>query len=530
MPAPTALLPGPLHPCVGQDVPWLLRARAQATPDKTFLVFAPFDQPAQRWSYGDFHAAVGRLARSLELVPGQVVLLHMDNCIEFLLTWHACARAGALVVTTNTRASAEELAYFAAHSGAELAVTQPGFEALLRGLPQAFSRIVVTAHDAGSAPALPRSQQAQRFEDLHTAGLPSMDEGAPEPARRLSVQYTSGTTARPKGVVWTHANALWAARSNASGIGVQADDIGHTCLPLYHTNAISYSHLSTLWAGGTLVIQPHFSATRYWSCLAEHRCTWGVQIPFMLKALLGSRKPDGLALRRWGLGALNPGLVTQAFGLPCMGWFGMTETVALPIITLQELPGREMSMGLPAPGYEIAVRREDGSHVAFGESGQLFIRGVAGLSMFLEYLNAPEATAACFDAQGWFATGDLVTPFGDGHIRFDERQKDGLRVGAENVGAAEIERVIMGTGAVIEAAVVGKPDPMLDEVPVAFVIPRDASEPAAALVARIQAACAQQLADFKRPREVCVVAELPRVTLGKIDKKLLREQLRGQRH
>ena len=525
MPAPTAQLPGPLHPFTGQDVPWLLQARARATPDKTFLVFAPMDGPAERWTYGAFHAAVGRLARSLGLAEGQVVLLHMDNCIEFLLTWHACARAGALVVTTNTRATADELAYFAEHSAATVAITQPGFEALLLGLPHHFGRVIVTAHDAGAAPAVPRSEQALRFEDLYTAGLPALEERKPNPGLRLSVQYTSGTTARPKGVVWTHANALWGARSNASGIGVQADDIGHTCLPLYHTNAICYSHLATLWAGATLVIQPRFSASRYWPCLAEHGCTWGVQIPFMLKALLGTRKPEGLALRRWGLGALNPGLVTEVFGLPCIGWFGMTETVGLPIISLHDLPGREMSMGLPAPGYEIAVRRDDGSHVAFGESGQLFIRGVAGLTMFLEYLNAPEATAACFDAQGWFATGDLVTPFEDGHIRFDERQKDGLRVGAENVGAAEIERVIMGTGAVIEVAVVGKPDPMLDEVPVAFVIPIDPSAPAEALVARIHAACAQHLADFKRPREVFVVADLPRVTLGKIDKKLLRQQL-----
>ena len=524
MPAPTALLPGPLHAFTGQDVPWLLRARAQATPDKTFLVFAPMDQPPESWTYGDFHAAVGRLARSMALAAGQVVLLHMDNCIEFLLAWHACARAGALVVTTNTRASADELAYFAEHSGATIAITQPGLEPLVRALPCAFQRIIVSAQDAGAAPETARSTDAIRFEDLCAAGLPALAEREADPGLRLSVQYTSGTTARPKGVVWTHANALWGARSNATGIGLQADDIGHTCLPLHHTNAISYSHLATLWAGGTLVIQPRFSASRYWPCLAEHRCTWGVQIPFMLRALLGTRKPEGLALRRWGLGALNPALVTQTFAVPCIGWFGMTETVGLPIISLLDLPGREMSMGLPAPGYEIAVRRDDGSHVAFGESGQLFIRGVAGLTMFLEYLNAPEATAACFDAEGWFATGDLVTPFADGHIRFDERQKDGMRVGAENVGAAEIERVVMGTGAVIEVAVVGKPDPMLDEVPVAFVVPIDPAVPAPELVARIQAACVQHLADFKRPREIHVVDDLPRVTLGKIDKKRLRQQ------
>jgi crotonobetaine/carnitine-CoA ligase len=524
MPAPTALLPGLLHSFTGQDVPWLLKARSDSSPDKDFLVFAPFDRPARRWTYRDFHATVGRLAHSLALTEGQFVLLHMDNCIEFLLVWHACARAGAVVVTTNTRASADELAYFAQHSGARIAITQPCFEALLRSLPVAFDKLIVTSHDGGAEPDLARSAAAIQFEDMVAADLPSLEESTPQPMRQLSVQYTSGTTARPKGVVWTHANALWGARSNAASIGISADDVGHACLPLYHTNAICYSHLATLWAGATLVFQPRFSASRYWSCLLEHRCTWGVQIPFMLKALLGSPKPQGLALRRWGLGALNPALVRQVFGIPCIGWFGMTETVGLPIVSLHDLPGREMSMGLPAPGYEIAVRREDGADVAFEESGQLWIRGVAGLSMFLEYLNAPEVTDACFDASGWFATGDLVTPFGDGHIRFDGRQKDMLRIGAENVGEAEIERAIMSAGGIIEVAVVGKPDPMLDEVPVAFVIPIGPSE---GLTERINAACARLLADFKRPREVFIVADLPRVTLGKIDKKLLRAQLAG---
>ncbi|HZZ36280.1 MAG TPA: AMP-binding protein, partial [Caulobacteraceae bacterium] len=270
----------------------------------------------------------------------------------------------------------------------------------------------------------------------------------------------------------------------------------------------------------TLVIQPRFSASRYWPCVVAHGCTWGVQIPFMIKALLTQPKPERHSLKRWGLGAINPRLVTDAFGLPCIGWFGMTETIGLPLISMHGLPGREMSMGMPAPEYEIAVRREDGADVDFGESGLMWIRGVPGLSLFYEYLNNPQATAEAFDADGWFLTGDRVTPFEDGHIRFDGRERDMLRIGAENVAESEIERVIMGAGGVIEVAVVGKPHPMLDEVPVAFVLPMGQADPE-----RILAACRAKLADFKVPREVRVVDEFPRVTLGKIDKKALRRAL-----
>lgn len=528
MPPPTAIRPPRLHPFSGHDLPWLLRAQAERRPGHPFIVFAPFDAPAQTWSYRAFHAAVGRVAQALAqrhgIGAGDAVLLHMDNCVEFLLAWHALARIGALAVTSNTRSAGDELAYLADHSRAVVVITQPAYEAALRVAAPAARAFVVIAHDGGAAAERARSAAAVAFETLLDGTLPEHPERPPEPMRPLSVQYTSGTTARPKGVVWTHANGLWGARTNAVAVGLGPADVGHAFLPLFHTNALCYSHLATLWAGATLVLQPRFSASRFWPCQLAHRCTWGIQIPFSLKALLAQPVPAGHAITRWGLGAIDPALVRQVWGIPCIGWFGMTETVGLPIVSYPSLPGREMAMGLPAPGYEVAVRRDDGSDAPFGESGRLWIRGVPGLSMFLEYLHAPDATAAAFDAEGWFDTGDLVTAFDDGHLRFDGREKDMLRIGAENVGAAEIERAVMSAGGIVEVAVVGRPDPMLDEVPVAFVLPIG---DAAGLVARVQAACERQLAGFKRPREVIVVDEFPRVTLGKIDKKALRARVAG---
>jgi crotonobetaine/carnitine-CoA ligase len=525
MVAPTAQKPGFLHPFTGHDIPWLLRSRAETTPGKTFLIFAPFGAAAERWTYAAFYEAAANLAAGLaarDIGKGDFVLLHMDNCIEFLLVWHACAILGAVVVTTNTRSTLDELSYYVEHCGAKAAVTQPAFEALVRRAGSDFTFVAVTAYDAGDEAKTPRSDAAVAFETLAEADRSQLAARAPEPLLPSSVQYTSGTTSRPKGVVWTHANALWGARLNAANCDLRDDDIGHTCLPLYHTNALCYSHLGTLWAGATLVIQPRFSASRYWSCVIEHGCTFGVQIPFMLKALMTLPVPKNHKFRRWGLGALNPGILKAVFGIPCIGWFGMTETVAMPIVSLHGLPGREMSMGMVVPEYGIEVRRSDGTHVAFGESGLMWIKGVPGLSLFREYLNNPEATAAAFDADGWFLTGDRVTPFADGHLQFDGRDKDMLRIGAENVAESEIERVIMAAGGIIEVAVVGKPHPMLDEVPVAFVLPL---QPDPSLAARVLAACREKLADFKVPREIIVVGEFPRVTLGKIDKKELRRSL-----
>jgi crotonobetaine/carnitine-CoA ligase len=298
---------------------------------------------------------------------------------------------------------------------------------------------------------------------------------------------------------------------------VGPEDVGHACLPLYHTNALSYSHLSTLWAGSTLVFQRRFSASRFWDCVTQHGCTWGIQIPFTLKALMTMPAPAN-RFRLWGLGGVDPPAVVRHFGIPCLGWFGMTETVSLPLVSTPNLKSRLGSMGTPTPGYEIEVRTEAGEPVGFGQTGHLWIRGVRGLSLFQEYLNDPEATAAAFDAHGWFRTGDRVSLHPTGVV-FEGRDRDMLRVGAENVAESEIERVLLATGLVTEVAVVGKPHPMLDETPIAFIIPADGTnDPRPALAA----ACAEKLARFKRPQTLVLVEDLPRVTLGKIDKKALR--------
>lgn len=525
MPAPTAQKLGTLHPFTGQDVPWLLKARAENRGDHPFLVFVPFDGAPVTWTYAAFHEEVQKIAAGLAdrgVSEGDFVLLHMGNCPEFLLTWHACSRLGAVVVTTNIRSAADELSYYIGHCGARVAITQPNLEAVVREAGPDLEWVAVTETDLGAAPETPRSAEAVPFEDLRGDASSLPDRPADANAFN-SVQYTSGTTSRPKGVVWTHANALWGARQNALCCAIGEDDIGHAFLPLFHTNALSYSHLATLWAGATLVLQPSFSASRYWDVAVEHKCTWGIHIAFSLRALFGKPVPPDHSFHHWGLGAVDPQIVLDALGVPCIGWFGMTETISLPIISNPGLPGREMSMGLPAPGYDIEVRREDGTHVAFGESGRLFIRGIPGLSLFQEYLNNEEATAAAFDENGWFDTGDLVTPFEDGHIAFDGRDKDMLRIGAENVSESEIERVIAAVPGVMEVAVVGKPDPMLDEVAVAFVIPMGPSD---GLEDRIMAACTDTLADFKVPRDIILVDVLPRVTLEKVDKKELRRRLK----
>jgi crotonobetaine/carnitine-CoA ligase len=154
------------------------------------------------------------------------------------------------------------------------------------------------------------------------------------------------------------------------------------------------------------------------------------------------------------------------------------------------------------------------------------IRGLRGLSLFQEYLGNAKATADSFDADGWFKTGDRINVLDDGSLQFGDRDKDMLKVGGENVAASEIERVVASVAGVVECAVVAKRHPMLDEVPVAFVIPRDPAD--VTLPDRVLAACRETLASFKQPHDVRLIAELPRSTLEKIAKAELRAMLKDE--
>ena len=523
------LTPHDMHPFIGMDLPWLLEQRALTRRDHPFIVWVPFDGAVQTWSYGAFLARVQRIAGGLHqrgVRRGERVLIHLDNCPEALLAWYACAWLGAVAVTTNARAAGDELAYFAEHCEAVAAITQPRLAETVAQHSAALQWLAVTADDNG-VPPRHGTERGLLFDAVDDAPLPRR---APDPLAACSVQYTSGTTSRPKGVVWTHANALWAARINALHEDLRPDDRHLVHLPLCHTNAQAYSVLACLWVGASAVVVPRFSASRFWPVSLAQRCTWTSMVPFCVKALLEQEVPAH-HYRLWG-SAVNEPPSDAPLRVKTIGWWGMTETISHGIVGSPHLPNRSLSIGRPAPEYGIAIVEDDAvpvreaRHVEPGGSGQLLIRGVRGLSLFQEYLGNPRATADSFDADGWFRTGDMIDILDDFSLRFGDRSKDMLKVGGENVAASEIERVVLQVAGVQECAVVGKAHALLDEVPVLFVLP--AAHADIDLLERITAACNAQLADFKRPHELRVVKDFARSTLDKIAKAELRRMLEAE--
>ncbi|NWH08091.1 MAG: AMP-binding protein [Alphaproteobacteria bacterium] len=500
--------------------------RAAQRPTHPFFIWEPFEGEARTWTYAQFDADVARLAAGLRrngVRAGEHVLIHLENCPEALLAWHACARLGAVAVTTNTRSSEKELVYFAEHSAPIAAITQPKFASMVRAACRGIRFLAVTETDGDATGTQgPAPDKADRFANLYAAPE-GFERLPPDPWRELSVQYTSGTTSRPKGVVWTHANALWGGEVSARHEGLLASDVHYVHLPLFHTNAQIYSAMATLWAGATMVLAPRFSASRFWEVSLKHGCTWSSMVPFCLRALLEQPVPERHAYRVWAPAIAIPDAEPH-FRVKTQGWWGMTETITHGILTSLTEAEPFRSIGRAAPEYEIAVLGPSGAPAKPGETGDLYIRGIPGLSLFHAYLNNETATEAAYTDDGYMMTGDRITLGEGGILYFADRAKDMLKVGGENVAASEIEAVILTVPGIIETAVVGKPDPMLDEVPVAFMTLAAGSDPRT-IEAAVREACRRELADFKRPRRLLIVDELPRATLEKINKAELRRRL-----
>ncbi|MGA0601499.1 AMP-binding protein [Caulobacter sp. KR2-114] len=529
--SPRPLSPRPLTPFEGMDIRSLVDEQAARRGDHPFLIWEPFarDDEAgegETWSYARFADTLRRFAAGLVargVKPGERVLVHLDNCPHSVIAWLGCAYAGAVAVTTNARSARDELAYFASHSGAVGAITQPRFADLLAAAAPDLPWRAVTADDNGEPPA----PFAAAFEpvaaiDADPATLPDRPH---DPWAPFAIQYTSGTTARPKAVLWTHANALWGGRMCAQHEDLGPDDVHLTHLPMFHTNAQAYSVLAALWAGATVVLQPRFSASRFWPVSLKHGATWSSMVPFCAKALMSQPVPERHGYRFWGNGICEPGW-DRHFRVKTIGWWGMTETITHGVVGSAHRRDAPMSMGRPAPGYEIHVLDAAGAPVAPGGVGDLYVRGLPGVSLFLEYAGDPAATAAAYTADGLFITGDRVRVGEDGYLYFADRVKDMLKVGGENVAASEIERVIAAVPGVSEVAVVAMRHPMLDEAPAAFVIPLPGH--AEDLAERIAAACDDALAGFKRPHLIRLVDALPRATLEKVAKAELRAMLAAE--
>ena len=499
----------------GQDIPWLLAHWAEQRADHPVLVWDPADGEGRSWTYAELWTDTRRLAAGLAargIGRDDKVLIHSENCPEMVLAWLACATVGAVGVTTNTKSVAAEMAYFVEKAECVAAITQPEFVDLVSEAGPDLQWIAVMGDDVaeGQLAMVDLFGEADGWEGRTI-----------EPMLPFGIMFTSGTTNRPKAVVHTHANAIWASRTGPRNIDLGPDDRYLIYLPFFHVNAQSWSFFSVLGVGATAVLMPKWSTSRFWDVVARHGITHISLMPFVMGTLMAEDKP-ATDLRIGVFGLIMPDLDAM-FGIQVYAAYGMTETVihATTGKPDEKLPTR--SMGRITPGYEFAVVDKDtGELVPEGETGELWMRGTRGIQLFLEYYDNPEANDAAFE-DGWFKTGDMVMLGPGGNLFYKERDKDLLKVGGENVSAREVEDAITGLPGVAQVAIVGKKHEWLDQVVVAFVITTPDAPEHDELERQLIEHCAGQLAGFKVPRAVYVVDEFPLGTLDKLLKNKLRD-------
>jgi crotonobetaine/carnitine-CoA ligase len=509
----------------GQDVGWLLRHWAASRPDHPFLIWEPRDGRDRTWSYAQFLREARQIAAGLArrgVGKGERVMIHADNCPEMVLAWYGCALLGAVAVTTNTKSAGPEVEYFAGHAKCVAAITQPQHADLVAEHARQLKWIAVTADDSGE-PAqggAPRGNGAERIPYADLAAGSELPDRPAEPMLPVGILYTSGTTSRPKAVVHTHANVIWASRVGPDNIALGPDDRYLVYTPFFHVNAQSWATWSALGVGASIVLVPKWSATRFWDVVTKHRVTHFSVMGFTMQAIVGKPIPDNQL--KVGVFGLTMPPLEKMVGFRLTSNWGMTETVthATRNQLAQDYPAG--TMGRPTPGYEfLIVNDETGEICAPGEIGELWVRGRRGIQLFLEYLDNEEANRKAFTADGWFKTGDLVALSADGFFYFKDRDKDALKVGGENVSAKEVEDVCRTVPGIADVAVVGQKHDFLGQQAVAFVIAAPGAPPD--LGDQIMKACAARLAGFKCPKAVYLVDDFPRATLEKVAKNKLRE-------
>lgn len=480
------------------------------------------DAPAAIWfedgitlSYADLHRRSDALAAALlarGIRKGAHVALMMPNVPEFVLSWFALAKLGAVLVPTNTAYTSTELDYLLNQSDAQALITDASLLPALEGMSKRpavldDARVFVRG---GGAPYV--SLDAMLAEDREwTAPWPVVSTDL------MSLQYTSGTTGFPKGCMLTHDYWLLLALSAAAGMGADAVKRSLLWAPFFYMDP-QWQLLMTMQLGGTAYVARRMSLSRFFDWARDLQINYTYFPEAALKTLPPSDRDKEMSLRYINAFGWSPASVREAeerFGVIARDSFGMTEIGAgmlVPVSATHKLDKR--TCGIAAPFRETRVIGEDGRECAPGEAGELQIRG---RSILLGYYKRPDANAESFDGD-WFRTGDLFIRDEDGYLSIVGRIKDMVRRSSENISAREVEAVLEELEQVEEAAVVPVPDPLRKEEVKAYLKLKPGVAREDFSLDALFEHCRKNLAAFKVPRYVAFIDDYPRTPSHKIAK------------
>ncbi|MCP3464928.1 class I adenylate-forming enzyme family protein [Bradyrhizobium sp. CCGUVB23] len=498
------------------DLCHLIDRNAAFAPDKPAIHFE-----GESLSYAAFAVRIERTASALKAEFGvgrgdRVAILSL-NRPDYLVLLYACARVGAILVPLNWRLAVAEQLFILTDAGAKVLALEEAFSGVIPELDRSLPGINLVGLDF--APPDGSTFDSLLECDNHDGRNPHADLACP-----LLIVYTSGTTGRPKGAVLRQEALFWNGVMSQHMHNLTSDDHVLTVLPFFHVGGLNIQTTPALQLGATVTIHSRFTPEAALASFERDRPTLTVLVPTILQAVSdhpgwGAADLSSLKAVATGSTIVPPHLIERfvARGVPVLQVYGSTETC--PIAVYTRLGGdlsRAGSTGLPGLCCEAKVIGADGAEVPPGTPGEIAVRGP---NVFFEYWGDQDATRDALH-DGWYRTGDIGLCDDDGYFWVRDRKKNMIISGGENVYPAEVERVLLEHLDVSECAVIGRPDPRWDEVPIAYVIPRSGRRPDAdQLKAHLQA----QLARYKVPREIVFVADLPRTALGKVQHFLLKK-------
>ena len=504
---------------------WMAK-RALLTPEREAYVDS---DAGLRLTFDDMNAHCNRLANAFlaaGITPGERVALLLMNCAEFLETFFALAKIGAVTVPLNWRLVPDELEFILSDSGSTRLIFGREFldnaaELQGRGDRTDVRRwLQVVSGEEAVAPF------AENFADFRDAAPDHEPVFGGADDDMLYIMYTSGTTGLPKGVVHTHRTSMWGCLTIAATIYYREADRFLSPLPMFHVGALTPLAVN-VYRGVTSIVMRGFDPLRAWELIETERVTIGLAVPAMLNFMLqvpGRDRFDHSALRWCMSGAAPvPESLIQAYadsGIEIHQVYGLTESCGPACLIDPENALKKIgSTGKAFFHTDVKIVDADGSQCPPGTPGEILVRGD---HIMREYWNQPEATAQTI-VDGWLHTGDVAHMDAEGFVYIEDRIKDMIISGGENVYPAEIEKVLEAHPRILEAGVIGQPSKTWGESPCAVIVKRDD----ALTEADVMDFCQGRLARFKQPKEVVFVDELPRNPSGKILKRILRERFPG---
>jgi carnitine-CoA ligase len=510
----------------------IFRAHAAEQPNRRWLTYESPGGEVSHWTFAQFletvHQAVN-LLQGFGVGAGDVVSLHLANHPAYLQVILAASYNGAIVLPTIPSSSAEELRYFLEHSETKLVIAEAKYLAKVEAASKNSQCSILLVQ---GEPDLTANHSCYETKLVQQSSLVSPGDGTTD--KVVQLLYTSGTTSLPKGVMLTNANFVYGSEVLRAATGLCYNDHHLVALPLYHAAAQCHALWPCVIAGCSVSILSRFSASRFFEQAAKHEATMAALFAAPLRMLLNQpARPTDRAHRLRNVTYAQNLTTSQyeewhrRFKAPLQQLWGMTETCGLPIMS-PLTGGRHLTaMGRPVLGYEVKMVDESGREVSPQCAGELIVRGIPGYSLMKGYLKNDMATTKAMrrtEDGTWLFTGDSAMYDKDGFIYFLDRSNDLIKRGGENISTIEIESVIASLPGVADICVVGLPDSIRDELVAAVII----SKPNAKItIDQIRSHCGTCLAAYKIPERVEFVETLPRTSVGKIRKDIVRNNLLG---